>query len=80
MIFSTRNAGDSRQQMAWRRSISPGSGVTAAGWNGSGTWSEWEGDEDVPDGPREHFHQPRPRSGGGSDTEPKCRVDHAGAP
>jgi hypothetical protein len=40
MIFSARNSGDSRSQIACRRSISPGSGVTAAGSSGSGAWSE----------------------------------------
>src|SRR5882724_13217501 len=40
MILSAPNIGDSRSQIAWRRSISFCSGATAAGSNGSGAWSE----------------------------------------
>src|SRR5215831_1689305 len=40
MILSERNTGDSRSQIASRRSITSGAGVMVAGSRGSGTMSE----------------------------------------
>lgn len=52
MILSAWNAGDRRSPIAWRRSISSGSGAMTTGSSGSGAWSE-KAVTSV--GPREHL-------------------------